>query len=384
MSDASIPLLGRRGGGASGHGVATVGAPAQDVSSSSAGTGVTALPAGPQDAPLRPGATPAQGTAASARARQRWAKFRNSLPLMNVGGSLFYLLEPEGRSRTDSGASDDAASLDVSSVGGRSSGVASHASSSATRRSNAERTARVRLASRFIVDAMAGRNIRLTRSKTEPRKAMVCCTPLALVLNDVFVVVVVTSRVVFVFVCFCVGACDAHVLTMLRYFHQARHRISSFPLTWVLWGIILLHLSLVEWEQPAPHRPGPSGDTLAVVMWLELCCLVCYTAHIAVSMWAFSFKGLIEKKWQGAFCVIVVLCIVDWFISYVFKVDWFRFSRMLRPFLLIAKVKTSRRLLGTIVFTIYRMVDVGLLIIVILVAYSVLGMQLFSDTNVSG
>ena len=62
----------------------------------------------------------------------------------------------------------------------------------------------------------------------------------------------------------------------------------------------------------------------------------------------------------------------------------FRFSRVVRPLLLVATVKTSRRMLTTILRAVRRMVDVALVIIVVLVTYSVIGMQFFSDTNVSG
>jgi len=163
-----------------------------------------------------------------------------------------------------------------------------------------------------------------------------------------------------------------------------RRTVEQFPYTWALWAVILLHLSLVIWEAPSPLTAAPSSASAHRLMWIELACLLVYWLHMYVVLWAFGASHAREKKWHGAFIAFACLCTIDWCITYIGQARMFRFSRVVRPLLLVATVKTSRRMLTTILRAVRRMVDVALVIIVVLVTYSVIGMQFFSDTNVSG
>lgn len=160
--------------------------------------------------------------------------------------------------------------------------------------------------------------------------------------------------------------------------------VEKAPYTWILWTVVVLQLLLVIWERASPLAPPESRTETLWLTYLELGCVMAYVGHIVVVGWAFGLSYGREKRWHGAFTAITLIMLLDWFVTRVAEVNTFRFSRPLRPLLFVATVPTSRRLLTTILRAVRRMVDVGLVIIVVLVAYSVLGMQLFSSTNVPG
>ena len=122
----------------------------------------------------------------SVAARRRWAKVRSRLPLMTkVGGSLFYLLNAGEAASGGGGAADsdsDQSTADPSSAGGGAAdGSPGSTRASHSRRpridSHRERTARVKLAARFVQDAVAGQEVRLTQGVVRTRRKQVClCT----------------------------------------------------------------------------------------------------------------------------------------------------------------------------------------------------------------
>ena len=114
--------------------------------------------------------------AGSVRAARRWAKVRRKLPeMLQLDGSLFYLLHPKATGRVPAASSSESESdEDVGAAplqpGDRAPGSASRAAAMrrASRRSinrarsDDELTARVKLAARFVQDAISGRAVKLT------------------------------------------------------------------------------------------------------------------------------------------------------------------------------------------------------------------------------
>ena len=121
-----------------------------------------------------------------------------------------------------------------------------------------------------------------------------------------------------------------------------------------------------------------------------------------------------DKVWDAVFVVIAALCALDWLVVYVGGVwGFFRFSRPLRPFLMLAKLPDMRRLFATMLKTVRadicmctsiselalqcewraytarlpqvpKMLDIGTVFVAFMVMYAVLGVQLFSVSGGGG
>lgn len=98
-----------------------------------------------------------------------------------------------------------------------------------------------------------------------------------------------------------------------------------------------------------------------------------------------SFLLFQDKKWENAAFVVLTYCALDWVLYYLFFArSSFRWSRILRPLLLIVRVPDLRRQLAAVSRTMQAMVPLAALFGVVVFFYATLGCQLFSSEQVDG
>ena len=150
---------------------------------------------------------------------------------------------------------------------------------------------------------------------------------------------------------------------------------------WAIRVVILVLLSLVIWEPTrSPHSPAFSWT----IGTIELSCLVVLLADQLRFGFSFGMARFREKKWSGAFLVVLVVCWLDWFMEYPGHLNLFRFSRPLRPVLLISYSPDLRRITATMLFTLITIADILLLLAIFVLFFSVLATQLFNADQVFG
>ena len=166
----------------------------------------------------------------------------------------------------------------------------------------------------------------------------------------------------------------------MRYY--AQHRAWHFALG----CIILLHLSLVllepTWAEK-PQPPGPFTERGSAALGIEAAILVIYAAEAAFRLVAFSLRGLLLQRHYLVFSAVALCVALDAAAYGLFhhRVSW-RVARALRPLLLIARVRGLRRPFFAMARTTIAVAEVGLFAGVIVLFYSVWGMQLFSTLQV--
>ena len=77
---------------------------------------------------------------------------------------------------------------------------------------------------------------------------------------------------------------------------------------------------------------------------MEIICILLYTVHLAAVTHAYGLAHFKVKRWSTLFLVETALALFDWFLFYCCGLHrMFRFSRPLRPLLLVALSPSLRR-----------------------------------------
>jgi hypothetical protein len=156
---------------------------------------------------------------------------------------------------------------------------------------------------------------------------------------------------------------------------------------WVYSGIlqliVTLHCILAFFEPTPPATAAPPFS------WSVGCCEICfilvYCLDVAFVLRAMGWRHFLDKRWESVFALIATLAVFDWLLYYPVGLrGMWRFSRPFRPLLGVAKVKSLRRLLSSIIWTIPALVDMSLLLFVAIFFYAALGVQLFNRGQVPG
>lgn len=149
----------------------------------------------------------------------------------------------------------------------------------------------------------------------------------------------------------------------------------------VLQLIVTLHCILAFFEANPPATAAPSFSWH--VGACEAVCIAAYCIDVTCVFWAMGWRHFLDKRWQGVFAVITALALFDWLLYYPGGLlQMWRFSRPLRPLLGVSKVKSLRRLLASILWTIPALVDMSLLLFIAIFFYATLGVQLFNSRQV--
>jgi hypothetical protein len=134
------------------------------------------------------------------------------------------------------------------------------------------------------------------------------------------------------------------------------------------------------------HAPPWCAAGIPSPLWcgvLEGITLAVYFIDMGMLAHVFGSSHFKDKLWDSSFLLGALLCLLDWALVYpggIYTMP--RFSRPLRPLLLIAKLQVIRRLLATMLKTTPKMRDVVMVFASFLVVYAVLGVQLFSAQEV--
>lgn len=157
----------------------------------------------------------------------------------------------------------------------------------------------------------------------------------------------------------------------IRY-KSIHHKVDSQSLklyrlyyNWIVrWGfslVIFINLALAFVEVPSsltissdPRYRGvrpnpPCGATESV----ELICLFVFIADLIIKSYLVGRNQFLRSRWLWAYCLVLVISIVDWFVSMSFMCSkTIRVRRLLRPFFLLQSSSLMKKLLRAIKNTI--------------------------------
>lgn len=114
--------------------------------------------------------------------------------------------------------------------------------------------------------------------------------------------------------------------------------------------VIVVHMALVLWEGEV------ESDGLC---FISVCILLIYTGDVAVRLWVFGRAHFLDKRWEAVFAALVVeLWVATMLNALGFTDDVHLFTQPVRPFLLVAKTPSLRRVFATFVHTVVRAGDI--------------------------
>lgn len=173
---------------------------------------------------------------------------------------------------------------------------------------------------------------------------------------------------------------------------RARHRrcrLEDFVFSrwnkWLLQLLIIFHCVLSAFE----HIPPSTNPSMPPFQWwvgaVEVVLLCVYTLDQLLIFREFGLRYFRDKKWEAVFAITTICLWADWALYYPIGLRYmFRFARPFRPLLGIAKRKSLRRLLASILLTIPHVLDVSLLLFLLFAFFGSAGSQLFNDEQVPG
>ena len=111
---------------------------------------------------------------------------------------------------------------------------------------------------------------------------------------------------------------------------------------------------------------------------IECWFVLVYFAYIVLKATAITPTRFL-KRWFGLLFIFVVgVMVADLIVSFVgYPVP--RFSRPLRPILLLCLIRTLRHMARAAIQTLPKLFDMFLLLIVLMIVYGIIGLHLFSD-----
>lgn len=152
---------------------------------------------------------------------------------------------------------------------------------------------------------------------------------------------------------------------------------------WLLQLLVIVHCVLSYFENIPPSTSTPPFS-----WWpggVEVALLLVYTLDQVIIFREFGLPHYRDKRWEAVFAVLTAALWLDWALYYPVGLRaLFRFARPLRPILGVAKRKSLRRLLASVLRTIPHMLDVAILLFVTQMAFGSVALQLFNEQQVPG
>lgn len=154
---------------------------------------------------------------------------------------------------------------------------------------------------------------------------------------------------------------------------------------WLLQLLIIFHCVLSAFE----HIPPSTNPSMPPFQWwvgaVEAVMLAVYSLDQLLIFREFGLRHFRDKKWETVFAITTLLLWADWALYYPIGLrNMFRFARPFRPLLGIAKRKSLRRLLASILLTIPQVGTISLLLFLLFAFFGTAGSQLFNDEQVPG
>mmetsp|Transcript_2344 Transcript_2344/g.3068 ORF Transcript_2344/g.3068 Transcript_2344/m.3068 type:complete len:920 (+) Transcript_2344:72-2831(+) len=146
--------------------------------------------------------------------------------------------------------------------------------------------------------------------------------------------------------------------------------------------VIMLHLTMILWE----------CQSLWLAVLLKGVIIACYCLDIGLHYKVFGLQYFLDKKWQLGFAVMTGIQVV-FYALHTARVMYQGLdqeclavgaSQLIRPYLLVAKVKPLRQPLATILYTIYSALPILALAMIAIIFYAVLGTSLFNSVQCEG
>lgn len=124
---------------------------------------------------------------------------------------------------------------------------------------------------------------------------------------------------------------------------------------------------------------APSTEQ-SVLYWLDAAFNFVYVVELLVKFVALSVRGYFSERWNCLdFLIVLSSCIGMLFSESDVKVfKYFRLLRILRPIRLIAKAKTMRMMMESMILSAVAIVNVELLLIFFIMIFSIIGNNLFA------
>lgn len=154
---------------------------------------------------------------------------------------------------------------------------------------------------------------------------------------------------------------------------------------WLLQLLVIFHCVLSAWE----NIPPSDNPSMPAFHWwvgaVEAVLLLVYSLDQLLIFREFGLRHFRDKKWEAVFAVTTLCLWADWALYYPIGLRaLFRFARPFRPLLGIAKRKSLRRLLASILLTIPQVATISVLLFLLFAFFGTVGSQLFNDEQVPG
>ena len=150
-------------------------------------------------------------------------------------------------------------------------------------------------------------------------------------------------------------------------------------------GVILLNTVTMALDSYDPAHPGSSSEVLEFFnnAWTTV-----FIIEAAVKISAFSFLEYIREPWHLFDFTIVLSAVLDWIVqlaaaelgtnpTLLRTLRIVRLTRILRTLRIIKSARSLRMLLSMLVLSLPALVNILGIFLVLLVVYSLLGMQIF-------
>eukprot|EP01114_Cavostelium_apophysatum_P014438 TRINITY_DN3754_c0_g1_i1.p1 TRINITY_DN3754_c0_g1~~TRINITY_DN3754_c0_g1_i1.p1 ORF type:complete len:714 (+),score=138.48 TRINITY_DN3754_c0_g1_i1:108-2249(+) len=143
-----------------------------------------------------------------------------------------------------------------------------------------------------------------------------------------------------------------------------------------VWIFIFLQMCLTFYERASSFKEPPLPHT-RLLAGIELICLSIYVVDIILRSVALGARNYFLNAWNMIKCLVVLTMFCDVTVVMIFE-NSFRFSRILRAYILLQHSRTVRGLALNVIRTIPKTLPVFLIIGFFIVIYALLGTILFS------
>ncbi|XP_063403420.1 two pore channel protein 2-like isoform X1 [Mytilus trossulus] len=172
---------------------------------------------------------------------------------------------------------------------------------------------------------------------------------------------------------------DKNTLLWYRWYHSQPVRVSFYFVVFVLHILAFFEYpSSLTWTSDIRHRGSRIAVPCGVTEGIEMICFLLIAADLILKYKLIGRSEFIKKKWLWASSIILILSLIDWFITIGFSCkEIVRYRRILRPVFIISNSQLMKKTVKCVQKTLPEVITILLLLFIHLYIFTLLGMLLF-------